>query len=133
MRLDHLPGEVHLTYCTNVHGGETWSEVHASLNALYPGSRPRFRPMSRGLELRLSAAAAWESSTVAAFAQLRDFLAAHDLYVFTINAFPCGSFHGTRVKGHVYQPNWLTRMTKKLIRDIEGACSTPSPSSAVSA
>ena len=28
-------------------------------------------------------------------------------YVFTINAFPYGPFHGTRVKEDVYQPDWL--------------------------
>jgi sugar phosphate isomerase/epimerase len=109
MRLDHLPGEVHLTYCTNIHGGETWSQVHASLNAHVPGIKAKVSPDApMGLGLRLSAAAAQELSTSAAFAQLRDFLAAHDLYVFTINAFPYGSFHGTRVKEHVYQPDWLT-------------------------
>jgi hypothetical protein len=109
MRLDHLPGDVHLTYCTNIHGGETWPEVHASLNAHVPGIKAKVSPDApMGLGLRLSAAAAQELSTAAAFAQLRDFLAVHNLYVFTINAFPYGSFHGTRVKEHVYQPDWLT-------------------------
>jgi sugar phosphate isomerase/epimerase len=109
MRLDHLPGDVHLTYCTNIHGGETWSEVRASLNAHVPGIKAKVSPDApMGLGLRLSAAATQELSAAAAFAQLRDFLAEHDLYVFTINAFPYGSFHGTRVKEHVYQPDWLT-------------------------
>ena len=109
MRLDHLPGEVHLTYCTNIHGGETWPQVHASLSAHVPGIKAKVAPdVPMGLGLRLSAAAAEELSTAAAFAQLHDFLAAHNLYVFTINAFPYGSFHGTRVKEHVYQPDWLT-------------------------
>jgi sugar phosphate isomerase/epimerase len=108
MRLDHLPGNVHLTYCTNIHGGETWPEVHASLNAHVPGIKAKVSPHgSMGLGLRLSALAAEELTKATAFAQLRDFLAAHDLYVFTINAFPYGSFHGTRVKEHVYQPDWL--------------------------
>jgi hypothetical protein len=35
-------------------------------------------------------------------------LAAHDAYVFTINGFPYGSFHGTRVKEQVYAPDWST-------------------------
>ena len=25
-----LPGEPHLTYCTNIHAGETWAEIEAS-------------------------------------------------------------------------------------------------------
>jgi hypothetical protein len=29
------------------------------------------------------------------------------LYVFTLNGFPYGSFHGTRVKERVYRPDWL--------------------------
>ncbi len=32
----------------------------------------------------------------------------HDCYVFTINGFPYGSFHGTRVKEQVYAPDWST-------------------------
>jgi sugar phosphate isomerase/epimerase len=108
MRLDHLPGDVHLTYCTNIHGGETWPEVHASLSAHVPGIKAKVSPHSpMGLGLRLSAVAAQELSTAAALEQLRGFLAEHDLYVFTINAFPYGLFHGARVKEHVYQPDWL--------------------------
>jgi hypothetical protein len=109
MRLEHLPGNVHLTYCTNIHGGETWPEVKASLAAHVPGIKAKVSPGGpMGLGLRLSAIAADELSTAAAFGDLRDFLAGHDLYVFTINAFPYGPFHGTRVKEHVYQPDWLT-------------------------
>ena len=39
-------------------------------------------------------------------AAFREFLAAQDLFVFTINGFPYGAFHGTRVKENVYQPDW---------------------------
>ena len=35
-------------------------------------------------------------------------LAANDLYAFTINGFPFGAFHGTRVKERVYAPDWRT-------------------------
>jgi sugar phosphate isomerase/epimerase len=37
----------------------------------------------------------------------REFLGASGLYVFTINGFPYGPFHGTRVKEEVYLPDWL--------------------------
>jgi sugar phosphate isomerase/epimerase len=37
---------------------------------------------------------------------LRDVLARHDLYVPTLNGFPFGAFHGTRVKERVYVPDW---------------------------
>jgi hypothetical protein len=39
-------------------------------------------------------------------AQFVDFLRRNDLYVFTINGFPYGPFHGTRVKEGVYLPDW---------------------------
>ena len=36
----------------------------------------------------------------------RGFLDAEGLYVFTINGFPYGAFHGQRVKEEVYLPDW---------------------------
>ena len=38
----------------------------------------------------------------------RAFLAAHGLYVFTLNGFPYGAFHGTPREGAVYEPDWRT-------------------------
>jgi sugar phosphate isomerase/epimerase len=60
-----------------------------------------------GLGLRLSAIAAEELASPGALAELQRFLADEELYVFTVNAFPYGPFHGTRVKEEVYQPDWL--------------------------
>ena len=109
MRLDHLPGDVHLTYCTNIHAGESWDEVRDSLEAHLPRIKAAVSPDAPlGLGLRLSAIAAQALSQPAAFDELRSLLSRHDLYVFTINAFPYGPFHGTRVKEDVYQPDWLT-------------------------
>jgi sugar phosphate isomerase/epimerase len=108
MRLAHLPGDVHLTYCTNIHAGETWDEVRESLASHLPPIKAAVSPNAPlGVGLRLSAIAAQALSQPAAFEELRAFLAHHDLYVFTINAFPYGPFHGTRVKEDVYQPDWL--------------------------
>jgi len=56
--------------------------------------------------LRLSGVALDEAGRPEALAAMKDYLAAHDLYVFTINAFPYGPFHGTRVKEDVYLPDW---------------------------
>jgi sugar phosphate isomerase/epimerase len=120
MRLDHLPGEVHLTYCTNIHAGESWDEVRESLAAHLPPIKAAVSPGAPlGLGLRLSAVAAQALSRPAAFEDLRAFLARYDLYVFTINAFPYGPFHGTRVKEDVYQPDWLT--TERLIYSDQSA------------
>jgi sugar phosphate isomerase/epimerase len=97
----------HLTYCTNIHRGETWPEVLAALERHLPAVKASFAPAhSFGVGLRLSAVAAEALREQAAFAQLQGLLRTHDLYVFTINGFPYGPFHGVRVKEEVYQPDW---------------------------
>ena len=60
MQLDHLPGDVHLTYCTNIHAGETWSEVRDEPRThIFRRSRQQVSPGGPlGLGLRLSAIAA---------------------------------------------------------------------------
>jgi hypothetical protein len=109
MRLDDLPGEVHLTYCTNIHAGETWDEVRSSLAAHVPQIKAQVSPdRPMGIGLRLAAIAAEELSAPAPLADFQRFLTGHGLYVFTINAFPYGAFHGTAVKEKVYQPDWRT-------------------------
>ena len=42
-----------------------------------------------------------------------------DTYVFTLNGFPYGAFHATRVKEHVYLPDWRDR--RRLRRDARTA------------
>jgi hypothetical protein len=108
MQLSHLSG-AHLTYCTNIHAGESWDEVRQSLEAHVPHIKARVSPHSAfGLGLRLSAIAAEALSAPAVLDEFRAFLDRENLYVFTINAFPYGPFHGRRVKEDVYQPDWLT-------------------------
>ncbi len=104
-----LPGQPHLTYCTNIHAGESWAEIRAALGRHLPDVKARIssdRPM--GVGLRLSAVAARELSEPAVLSELQQFLADGGFYVFTINAFPYGSFHGERVKERVYAPDWRT-------------------------
>ncbi|HUJ60121.1 MAG TPA: metabolite traffic protein EboE [Kofleriaceae bacterium] len=101
-------GAAHLAYCTNIHAGESWAEVRANLERFVLGVKARVCPDAPfGVGLRLSARAAHELAAPAALAELRDFLDRHALYVFTINGFPYGAFHGTRVKQAVYLPDWL--------------------------
>lgn len=102
-----LGAGVHLTYCSNIHPGESWAEVRANLGRFVPAVRARVAPDEPfGVGLRLSARAADELWAPAALAELRAFLARERLYVFTINGFPYGTFHGTRVKEEVYLPDW---------------------------
>src|SRR5438046_2113027 len=99
----------HLTYCTNIHPAETWPETLALLRQHLPAIRENVAPRRRfGLGLRLAASAAEALSEDAAMAEFEDFLAAENTYVFTLNGFPYGSFHGRRVKEQVYAPDWST-------------------------
>jgi sugar phosphate isomerase/epimerase len=98
----------HLTYCTNIHPGETWPEVRANLERYLVPVRERVSPgRPFGVGLRLSAESAGALGAPEMLDELRDFLRAHDLYVFTINGFPYGPFHGRPVKEQVYLPDWL--------------------------
>lgn len=98
----------HLTYCTNIHPGETWGEVQANLAQHVRAVKQRVAPdRPFGVGLRLSSAAALELAQPQLRQALRSFLADNGLYVFTINAFPYGAFHGQVVKESVYRPDWL--------------------------
>ena len=98
---------VHLTYCSNIHPGESWPEVRANLGRHAVAVRDRLQhPGDFGLGLRLSARAAAELCDAATLAEFMDFLARERMYVFTVNGFPHGTFHGQRVKEAVYQPDW---------------------------
>lgn len=103
----NLGAGVHLTYCTNIHPGESWAEVRANFDRYVVAVRDRLMPESDfGIGLRLSARAAAELSEPATLAEFREFLRRSRMYVFTINGFPYGTFHGTRVKEGVYLPDW---------------------------
>jgi len=102
-----LGPNIHLTYCSNIHPGESWKEVHQNLATYLPEVRRQLHhDGSFGIGLRLSAQAAETLETPETLAAFRDFLEEHDGYVFTINGFPYGVFHGTRVKEEVYLPDW---------------------------
>lgn len=62
-----------------------------------------------GIGLRLSAKAARELNEVPALAAFQDWLLEKNCYVFTMNGFPYGQFHGKMVKDQVHAPDWTTR------------------------
>jgi sugar phosphate isomerase/epimerase len=110
MKLNQLPGDVHLTYCTNIHAGESWPDIRASLDEHVPAIKSSVAPdQPMGVGLRLSGAAAAVAREPEALASFRDQLSKLGAYVFTINAFPFGPFHGVRVKEYVYLPDWRDR------------------------
>lgn len=103
----NLGGGVHLTYCSNIHPGETWPEVRANLERYVPAVRGAVAPGGEfGIGLRLSARAAADLADARTFDEFNEFLSRERLYVFTLNGFPYGAFHGTRVKDDVYLPDW---------------------------
>ena len=97
----------HLTYCTNIHPGESWDQVFENVRTHVLAVKARVAPEQRfGVGLRLSARAARTLAERPRLTEFRDFLAAHQLYVFTINGFPYGPFHAEPVKAAVYRPDW---------------------------
>jgi hypothetical protein len=114
-----------LAYCTNIHPAETWEETfHALANHALPVRElletdplPGFlTPFP--LAPRLSARAARELLTGDHLPRFRDWLSAHNAAVFTINGFPFGAFHGTRVKENVYRPDWTDPARLDYTRDL---------------
>jgi sugar phosphate isomerase/epimerase len=100
---------LHLTYCLNVHPGESWAENFAAIRQHALRVKAKVSPRQPfGLGLRLSNAATRTLVKPVQLAKFREFLAEHDLYVFTVNGFPYGTFHGRPVKERVYRPDWRT-------------------------
>lgn len=104
-----LANNSHLAYCTNIHRGSSWAETLESLDQYTLRVRERVCPNDPyAIGLRLSAPAARELSAPSNLLAFRKWLDEHECYVFTINGFPYGDFHGTRVKEDVYRPDWTT-------------------------
>ncbi|MBL7116006.1 MAG: metabolite traffic protein EboE [Kiritimatiellae bacterium] len=99
--------EQHLTYCLNVHAGETWGDNLEAIERYACEVRDRLAlDAPFGLGLRLSAVAAEMLAQAETLATFRQFMDDHGLYVFTINGFPYGTFHASAVKEQVYAPDW---------------------------
>jgi sugar phosphate isomerase/epimerase len=97
----------HLTYCTNIHPGESWPAVFENVRTHVRAVKQRLGVSDPfGVGLRLSAEAARELRQPAELERFRNYLADSGLYVFTINGFPYGPFHGQPVKSAVYRPDW---------------------------
>ena len=107
MRLAAAGDLGHLTYCTNIHAGEALAEVMAGLARHLPAIKAAVSPdRPFGVGLRLGHRAAEGLRDAGALAELKRFLAAGGYYVFTINGFPYGAFHGGAVKENAYRPDW---------------------------
>ncbi len=99
----------HLTYCTNIHPGETWEEVFLSLKKYSVDIKHKLtadKPF--GIGLRLSKKSASELLENDHLANFKQWLSANNLYVFTMNGFPYGDFHDVVIKDEVHTPDWTT-------------------------
>ena len=108
MKVRNTP-PVHLTYCLNVHPGQSWLENLQAVRQYALKVRDQVAlGKAFGLGLRLGRSAADELSVPAAAEELKRLLRRENLYVFTINGFAYGRFHGAPVKESVYRPDWRT-------------------------
>lgn len=97
----------HFSYCTNIHPAETWNETFDSLKHFLPYIKGKVSPDSPfGCGLRISAQASSEIISESVFQEFSEWLKENNLYIFTLNGFPYGNFHGTIVKDRVHYPDW---------------------------
>ncbi len=132
-----IDSRFHLTYCTNIHPGESWDEVFTNLQQYLPVLKAKLSPEQPfGVGLRLADVAARKLLREDTLAQFQEWLNQQDLYVFTLNGFPYGGFHRQVVKDQVYAPDWSkperVEYTLRLVRilaallpaGVEGGIST---------
>ncbi len=121
-----------LTYCLNVHPGETWDENLATLRTTVLAVRDLVSPgRPFPLGLRLSADAAVTLQSQARIAELSAFLASENLHILTVNAFPAGRFHGGPVKENVYAPDWRSRARYQYTASVADVLAALIPTGAI--
>ena len=100
---------IHLAYCTNIHRGEGWAAPFQTLKDYTLRVRDKVcsdRPYAIGLRLGNLAALELNDSRSDNLKIFREWLDKNNCYIFTVNGFPYGQFHGARVKEQVYRPDW---------------------------
>ncbi|WP_316844092.1 metabolite traffic protein EboE [Pedobacter psychrodurus] len=127
----------HLTFCTNIYAGENWMAHFAVLKESFPVLKAQLSPDApMGIGLRLSNLASLELLQEDHLTTFKQWLDEEGGYVFTMNGFPYGGFHHTRVKDQVHAPDWTTRarvdytlrlaeiLSALLPEDMDGGIST---------
>ena len=104
------PADLKLTYCSNIHAGETWDDHFFNLKQHFPLIKAEFSPCEPlSIGMRISNAASLELIEPAVLNQFKTWLGENQSYVFTLNGFPFGEFHHARVKEQVHFPDWTTQ------------------------
>jgi hypothetical protein len=99
----------HLTYCSNIHAGESWAEHFAKLQQHIPLIKESVSPLQPfGIGLRLSNIASLQLQKAEKLEAFQQWLESNDCYVFTMNGFPYGGFHHVKVKDQVHMPDWTS-------------------------
>lgn len=99
----------HLSYCSNIHPGESWDATFENLRQYIPQVRKNLQfegPFGIGLRLSHEASLALEKED--RLSEFKAWLNLADAYVFTLNGFPYADFHRTVVKDQVHAPDWST-------------------------
>ncbi|MFC3416190.1 metabolite traffic protein EboE [Algoriphagus hitonicola] len=99
----------HLSYCSNIHPGESWEATFDNLRRYIPQVRENLQfegPF--GIGLRLSHEASLELEKENRLTEFKSWLNSANAYVFTLNGFPYADFHRTVVKDQVHAPDWST-------------------------
>lgn len=106
----HGSPATHLGYCTNIHAGEQWSDLFLQLRQYVPAVKKRVCPQSEfGLGLRASMQSITTLKQPRELEAFKEWLTDEGVYIYTVNGFPYGTFHGSAVKADVYKPDWSTQ------------------------
>ncbi|WP_425636866.1 metabolite traffic protein EboE [Algoriphagus yeomjeoni] len=98
-----------LSYCSNIHPGESWEATFENLKKYIPEVKNRLsvdKPFGIGLRLSHEASLILEKANQ--LSEFRNWLQSENAFVFTLNGFPYGDFHRTTVKDKVHFPDWTT-------------------------
>ena len=96
-----------LSYCTNVHPAESFSQILHVITHDIPQIKSSVAPhQAMGTGLRISADMIATLQQDYAQKKFIDALESSQSYVFTINGFPYGTFTTDQVKEKVYLPDW---------------------------
>ncbi len=108
-----------LTYCLNIHPTQTFADVQAALAGPVAAVKAAVSPDAPfAVGLRFSGEALDELADPAKRTALKSMMQSQGFAGITVNGFPYGRFHGTRVKEEVYQPDWRSDERVRYTNDL---------------
>ncbi len=106
--------DFHLSYCSNIHPGESWEATFENLKRYIPEIKNNLQHAAPfGIGLRLSDEASRTLEKPSELQAFHEWLDSENAYVFTLNGFPYGGFHRQVVKEKVHVPDWTTHQRKE--------------------